>query len=97
MLIIGIFNLSQFVVKKTLLPKYDLGYDETRCTVYAPQVEGPKTLPSDIKKQKDECLKQLNEQRSTKQVLDLTSAVTLLLVGGVVFTFHFKRTKTLES
>lgn len=97
LLIVGTFNLSQFVVKKTLLPKYDLGYEETRCTIYAPQVEGQKTAPLEAKKQKDECLKQLNEQRQAKQVLDLTSATTLIVVGAIVFVFHFRRTKTLEG
>lgn len=97
LLIVGIFQLSQWGVKSFFLPKYDLSYDETRCDFLpAPVVKGESQPVSDTTQSKKECLDRLEIQRKTKQVTDLAQALTFILVGGIVFAFHFRKTSLLH-
>lgn len=97
LVIIGIFQLSNYVIKIAVFDKYQLEYEETRCD-YLP-VE---TLPGGEKKsseaaqmEKEKCEKGLEELRAYKKVTDGARAITFLVVGGAVFAFHLSRTTLL--
>ena len=99
LLIVGIFQLSQWGVKSFLLPRYDLNYDETRCDFMAVPVKlesEPATDSASAEDQKPKCLATLETQRKTKKVTDLAQAVTFIIVGGIVFIFHFRKTSVLH-
>jgi len=94
LLILGIFQMSNWFVKSYLLPKYDLSYDETRCD-YVPLSVKPESEPP-VNETKKECEERLETQRRTKQVTDAAQAVTFLVVGGLVFAFHIRRTSLFD-
>ena len=91
LLIVGIFQTSQWGAKKSLLPKYDLNYEETRCDYMPVKIEG-ETSTESASKEKENCKKNLEELRQTRQVTDLAQALTFIVIGGAVFTFHFRKT-----
>ena len=95
LLIVGIFQISNWGVKSFLLPKYDLNYDETRCD-YVPLEVKVDSEQSNSEQNKKECLDRLEEQRKTKKITDLAQAITFILVGGIVFVFHIRRTSLLH-
>lgn len=97
LIIIGIFQLSDFAVRKYFLPKYNLGYEENRCDYAAQPVSVAKEpgVPTseDLTKQAEKCQKSLEEYRKYKEVTDFARAISFVVVGGAVFAFHFKQTK----
>jgi hypothetical protein len=98
LLIVGIFQLSNWGVKSFLLPKYDLSYEETRCD-YAPvpaKIEG-ESAGEPVEDQKKRCLETLETQRKTRQITDLAQAITFVVVGAAVFAFHFRKTSLLHK
>lgn len=104
LVIVGIFQTSEYVVKKFFLPKYDLGYGES-CDYFGKIIPAPidgrqvATTSAEEQKmldqQKKDCLTRIEEQRAVRQVTDLARAITFIIVGSVVFIFHFRRTKLL--
>ncbi len=100
MFLVGSYNLIQFATKKLILPKYYLDYQESRCDYIAQPVtvttDGA-TKPIDpaaqsIEEQKNQCLQRLEEDRANQQVIQLSSSLTLILLGGATFWFHYKKT-----
>lgn len=97
LIIVGVFQLSNYIIKITVFEKYNLGYEETRCD-YLPQSVAPgedKTATGTAKTEKEKCEKTTEELRKFKKVTDGARAVTFLLVGGAVFAFHLRRTTLL--
>jgi hypothetical protein len=98
LLIVGIFQLSQWGVKSYFLPKYDLSYEETRCDFMPePAKLDGETSGASVEDQKSKCLETLETQRKTRQVTDLAQALTFIVVGGAVFIFHFRKTSLLHK
>lgn len=97
LVIIGIFQLSDFAVRRYLLPKYNLGYEENRCDYLAQPValtkEESAPTENDSKEQAKKCEEKLEEYRKYKEVTDFARAISFVVVGGVVFSFHFKQTR----
>lgn len=97
LVIIGIFQLSDFAVRRYLLPKYNLGYEENRCDYLTQPISVTKEesapTDSDLKEQAKKCEEKLEEYRKYKEVTDFARAVSFIVVGGVVFAFHFKQTR----
>lgn len=101
LIIVGIFQLSNYVINIAVFEKYQLGYEENRCD-YMTQpvaVEAGKAAPDPAlqQKQKDECIKTLEEFRRYKKITDGARAITFLIVGGGVFAFHLSRTTLLAK
>jgi hypothetical protein len=94
LLIVGVFQLSNWGVKSFLLPKYDLSYEETRCDFAPAKINGAAT---DSGQTREACLAKLEEQRKIKQVTDLAQALTFVIVGSAVFVFHFRKTSLLHK
>ena len=101
MFLIGSYNLIQFATRKFILPKYYLDYQESRCDYIsqpAPMAADGTTKPVDqaaaepMEEQKKQCLKRLEEDRANQQVIQLSSSLTLILLGGATFWFHYKKT-----
>lgn len=100
LIIVGIFQLSNYVINITVFEKYQLGYEENRCDylVQPVAVEAGKTAAVDPKLQKEQrekCLTTLEEFRRYKKITDGARAITFLVVGGAVFAFHLSRTTLL--
>lgn len=97
LVIIGVFQLSDFAVRRYLLPKYNLGYEENRCDYLTQPIPATKEesalTESDLKEQSKKCEEKLEEYRKYKEVTDFARAVSFIVVGGVVFAFHFKQTR----
>ena len=102
LIIVGIFQTSNYVINLIAFDNYQLGYEENRCD-YVTQpiaVEAGKTPVQDPtlqKEQKDKCLKTLEEFRRYKKITDGARAITFLIVGGGVFAFHLTRTNILSK
>lgn len=98
MFLIGSSQLVRHTTKKVLLPKYYLDYGESRCDNinYEPSPE-EKGQPLDEKtrmdKERERCMQKLEEERKYQEVLDLSGAVTLLVLGGGTFIFHYRKTR----
>jgi len=97
LVIVGVFQLSDFAVRRYLLPKYNLGYEENRCDYLTQPISATKEesapTESDLKEQAKKCEEKLEEYRKYKEVTDFARAVSFVVVGGVVFLFHFKQTR----
>lgn len=92
MFLVGTFNLVQHFTKKYLLPKYYLDFQETRCDyIGQPVPEGKNT--GDMEKEKQRCLQRLEEERKYQEVLNLSSSLTLIVLGSIVFVFHYRKTQ----
>ena len=98
MFLVGTFNLIQHFTKKYLLPKYYLDYQESRCDYLAqPQPVGttnPDVKYPDPEAERQKCLQRLEEERKYQEVLNLSSSLTLIVLGSMVFVFHYKKTQT---
>lgn len=101
MFLVGSYNFIQFATRKVLLPKYYVDFQESRCDYLAPQPEMKNDGTSEpvdtnkdetIDEQKKTCLQRLEEDRANQQVIQLSSSLTLILLGGATFWFHYKKT-----
>lgn len=97
LIITGIFNVTNYVVKKVTLKEYPINsyeypYPIDRTTV---TVEGKETnTKNDLTAEE----KQKNEDfRQSKQVQDLTNAIVFLLVGTLLYLLHNKMSKNLDK
>ena len=88
LIIVGLFNAIHFVIGSTLYEKYPLpqGF-ESRCE-YLPAkiVDGGPTPVQD----KKECLGGVEKDRVEIKRNDLENSFKFLLIGSLVFGFHFK-------
>ena len=91
---IGIFLLSQNLVKRAFLPKYPLqSFEETRCDSFAlapfdARLQTIDKKSPDFKKQKNLCLTRIKQERKVKKTIELTNALTLIGLGGLIFLSH---------
>src|SRR3989304_4054535 len=91
---IGIFLLSQNLVKRFFLPKYPLqSFEETRCDFFAPppfdaRLQTFNKESPDFKKQKKTCITRLKQERKVRKTIDLFNALTLIGIGGLIFRIH---------
>ncbi len=94
MFLIGTFNLVQHFTKKYILPKYYLDFQESRCDYVGqqPLVEGKTAGDQEVERKK--CLDRLEEERKYQEVLNLSSSLTLIVLGSIVFVFHYRKTQT---
>ncbi len=81
LLIIGVFKLSDYGVRKVFLDNYYLPYEAGRCSYPQPQ---------------DKCLEELSRERKVKEVTDISSSITFLVVGSALFAFHYRRARKLS-
>jgi len=95
--IIGFFQLSNWGVRSFLLPKYSLDFEDSRCDYTIPVKPDGTPANSLAESERQKCLASLENQRKIKQVTDLAQALTFILVGGVVFIFHFRKTNLLHK
>ncbi|NTU73530.1 hypothetical protein HGB07_05185 [Candidatus Roizmanbacteria bacterium] len=42
---------------------------------------------------KKECEIQLEDERKRREVMDLSTALALLVIGGATFAFHYRKTR----
>lgn len=95
LMIVGIFKLSDFAVRSLLLDNYYLDYETGRCSYLEPvKVEGQDTQSNPDAMEK--CEQDLERERQVKRVTDISSAITFTIVGGVLFTFHYRRARKLS-
>ncbi len=97
LLVMGIFKLSDFAVRNFFLDNYYLDYEAGRCSYLEPapvKVEGSET-PSNIDLLK-RCEEDLVREREVKKVTDVASAITFIVVGTVLFIFHYRRARKLS-
>src|SRR3989442_9335845 len=76
LIIVGIFQLSEFAVKKFFLPKYHLGYEENQCDYIRPKIAPPVDMPvtaspsaqeeKQLIEQEKECKAHIEETRQFK-------------------------------
>ena len=97
LIITGIFNTTNFIVKKITLKEYPINsyeypypIDRTTVTVDGKESNTKNELTAE-EKQKNE------DFRQSKQVQDLTNALVFLIVGTFLFTLHWKLSKSLDK
>lgn len=97
MFLVGSYQLTRHVTKKVLLPKYYLDYQESRCDYLTYQPAVTENIQIEEKKRMDKelerCQQKLEEERAYQEVLDLSAAATLLVLGGGTFIFHYRKTR----
>ncbi len=95
LLVMGIFKLSDFAVRNFFLDNYYLDYESGRCSYLEPaKLEGSETQPNiDSTKR---CEEDLVREREVKKVTDVASAITFIVVGTVLFIFHYRRARKLS-
>lgn len=103
MFLVGSFQLVRHVTKKVLLPKYYLEYQETRCdylsypqpAVAVDNTKSPTQEDKDrMEKEKQKCEKNLEEERKYQEVLNLSQALSLIILGAGTFVFHYRKTRS---
>lgn len=95
LLVVGIFKVSDFVVRSYFLDNYYLSYEAGRCSYLEPvKLEGEASGSSASAIEK--CEKDLDREREVKRVTDISSAVTFIIVGLVLFVFHYRRARSLS-
>ncbi len=96
LLIIGFFQGTRTAVKLITFDKYPLdSWSETRCDI--PNVIYDTSIPEkdmvskeDREKQKADCLKSLEYERSVRLTEDVVGSITLL-VSGATLVFFFRK------
>ncbi|EKD57060.1 MAG: hypothetical protein ACD_58C00010G0006 [uncultured bacterium] len=97
LIITGIFNTTNYVVKKVTLNEYPINtyeypYPPDRAIVAVDGKESnTKNALTDEEKQKNE------DFRQSKQVQDLTNAIVFLLVGTLLYLMHSRMSKNLDK
>ena len=105
LIVIGIFNIVNFIINSTYYDKYPLrwgGVSNCEFITDVQTVPGPravKVLPpgadestpsaEELQKAKEQCLKNEEAERKQHQVDDIKNAITFTLVGSVLFLIHF--------
>lgn len=95
LLIVGVFKLSDFAVRNFFLDNYYLDYEAGRCSYLEPtKVEGQDNQPNDEALKR--CEQDLEREREVKRVTDISSSMTFIVVGTVLFAFHYRRARKLS-
>ncbi len=81
LLIVGVFKLSDFTVKQVFLDEYYLPYESGRCNYPQPR---------------EQCMEELKRERDLKEVTDVSSSITFIVVGLLLFGFHYKKARKLS-
>ena len=95
LLVVGIFKLSDYAVKKVFLDTYYLPYEAGRCGV-------PKQIGEDAEQTKinedyrAQCEKDLIQERKIREVSDVSSSITFIVIGLILFVFHYRRARALS-
>lgn len=109
LIVIGIFNIVNFIINSTQFEKYPLRYGGVSNCEYAvdgsyprgpvPAVKmmppGGESTPSaeEIQRAKEQCLKNEEADRKQHKVDDLKNSITFTLVGIVLFLIHFPQAR----
>lgn len=96
LLVIGVFRLSDFGVRNFLLDNYYLDYETGRCSYIEPAKLEGEEVSTDSAKALERCEEDLEREREVKRVTDISSAITFIVVGTVLFAFHYRRAKKLS-
>lgn len=107
LLVVGIFKLSEFTVKEVFLDDYYLPYESGRCayleptkaidTNMSPEAVADQEYQNQIQmEQKVQCEEDLAKERKVKEVTDISSSITFIAVGLVLFIFHYRRARKLS-
>lgn len=102
LLIVGVFKLSEFTVKKIFLDDYYLPYESGRCAYLeaTKPIEGNVSPDSSTNQilidQKVQCEADLAKERKVKEITDISSSITFIIVGLVLFVFHYRRARKLS-
>lgn len=95
LLIVGIFKLSNFAVRNFFLDNYYLDYEAGRCSYLEPaKLEGENTQLNEEALKR--CEQDLEREREVKKVTDISSSITFIGVGTVLFAFHYRRARKLS-
>lgn len=102
LVVIGIFNIVNFIINSTQYDKYPTRYGPPRsCEVYPMPYRGavvsipggpdPEVTPSaeELEIQKQNCLKNEEIDRKQYRIDDMKNAITFTTVGLVLFLIHF--------
>jgi len=90
LLIIGIFASIHFVVNITQFSNYPLGYNPIdRCQTPQPVPAKGTTEPVISTVSKEDCLKEVDQERQLLKTQDLEKAVSFTIIGSIVFSIHF--------
>lgn len=102
LIVIGIFNIVNFIINSTQYDKYPTRYSmpgDCESVPYkyggsvpaAVDIRGVPATPSteELEKQKQACIKQDELDRKQHQIDDMKNAITFTLVGLVLFLIHF--------
>src|SRR3989344_5549146 len=102
LIIIGIFNSVNFLINVTQYKDYPLRYQNQDCssTYPVPMKVAPAPIEQsypisatqsaqEAEKQKQLCLKQVEEQSKRQKLDDLKNSITFLSIGLVLFLIHF--------
>jgi len=96
LLIIGLFSAIHYVVGVSAYPKYPLQYgNEGRCSLQMfPIGEKSAVTPQQMR---NECLKDLENEREITKVNDLEKSISFTLIGLAVFCIHFYFARRLKK
>lgn len=102
LIVIGIFNIVNFLINSTQYDKYPTRYNMPGDCESVPykyggpvpatvDVRGMSATPSaqELEKQKQACLKQDELDRKQHKIDDMKNTITFTLVGAVLFLIHF--------
>ncbi len=88
LLIIGLFTAIHFIVGTTMYPKYPLQYgNESRCSLQMVPVDQKSAVTPE--KVRNDCLKDVENERSITKANDLEKSISFTLIGLAVFGIHF--------
>lgn len=89
LIIIGVFNLTHYVIGVSAYDKYPLPYGEDRCTAVPGMVEpgGKEIVDPEFSEKK--CLEGLELERQREKVKDLEESISFTVIGLLVFSTHF--------
>ena len=90
LLIVGIFASVHFIVNITQFANYPLGYNPIeRCQIPQSIPDKGTTQPVISTVSKDDCLKEVDQERQLLKTQDLEKALSFTIIGGLVFSIHF--------
>lgn len=95
LLVVGVFKLSDFLVRNYFLDNYYLDYESGRCSyLESVKVEGQQSESNEDALKR--CEEDLERERRVRRVTDISSSITFIIVGGALFAFHYRQAKKLS-
>lgn len=90
LIIIGVFNLTHYIVGVTAYEKYPLSYGEDRCLIQPmTQTDPTGEKMVDPAFSEEQCLEGLEAERQREKVKDLEESISFTVIGIIVFSSHF--------